>query len=250
MNRLVLFAHFDAENRIRPYILFHLKALRELGARIHFISNSALPEEETRKLQFLAERVLLRENEGLDFGMWQAALRNLDRSTLDELILTNSSIVGPLFPLEPIFQRMDANGADLWAMTESREHAPHLQTFFVVFRRSALRAQAFEDFFRSVLPYRAKMQVVRAFEVGLSIYLQEQGLTWSAAFPGIPRCGDLWANLRIRKSLRHRPKKNPTLLYADQLLEAGMPYVKTMLLAQNPYKLRLQEIQRMMEQRG
>jgi len=62
MKRLVLFAHFDRDNRVRPYILYHLQALRDLGATIHFISTSPLPEEELTKLRPHTDDILLREN--------------------------------------------------------------------------------------------------------------------------------------------------------------------------------------------
>lgn len=243
MNRLILFAHFDAEDQVKPYILFHLQALKALGGRIHFISNSPLPPSEIKKIEPLVERTLLRENKGLDFGMWKAGMAGLDLSSFDEVVLTNSSVVGPLCPLAPIFERMASTPCDFWAMTESLEHFRHLQTFFMVFRKRVASSSAFAQFFDSVLSYQSKLQVVHAYELGLTTFLRENGFQSAVAFPLTRQCS-FFQNLAVRRTLFNhvRPRKNPTLKYPDLLLQAGMPYLKTMLFAQNPCGIRMKAL--------
>ena len=252
MNRLILFAHFDADNQVKPYILFHLNALKELGGCLHFLSNSPLPPQEIAKVAPFAERTLLRENRGLDFGMWKDGLSGLDLSTFDEVILTNSSVVGPIFPLGPIFERMASTPCDFWAMTESREHHPHLQTFFMVFRQRVASSPAFATFFESVLPYRSKAQVVHAYELGLTTFLHENGFTSAVAFPFTRRSSPFLQNLAVRGNLlpQVRPRKNPTLNYPDLLLQAGMPYLKTMLLTQNPRGIQIRPLMNLIRKSG
>lgn len=252
MNRLILFAHFDAENRVKPYILYHLQALKALGGRIHFISNSPLPSEEVEKVAPYVERTLLHENRGLDFGMWKDALEDLDFSSFDELVLTNSSVVGPIHPLAPIFQRMDGTPCDFWGMTESREILPHLQSFFLVFRKQVFSSSSFREFFSSVLPYRSRLNVVLAYELGLTTYLQENGFQGGAAFPNGNRRSPFLQNLVFRKSAvnRIRPKKNPTLFYPDLMILEGMPYFKIMLFRENPYGIRMDSLRRLIQSTG
>src|SRR5687768_7677270 len=103
MRRLALFAHYDPDSEVKPYILYYLERLRVDCARIVFISTSPLPEAEIEKLESRADRVLLKENVGLDFGMWQYAVERENLTGYDELVLTNSSIFGPIYPLTPIF---------------------------------------------------------------------------------------------------------------------------------------------------
>lgn len=244
VNRLILFAHFDPEAQVRPYILSHLKALKEMGGSIYFVSNSPLSAEESCKLSPWVERTLLRENTGLDFGMWQAALERLDITPFDEMVLTNSSVLGPLYPLSPIFDRMNSAPCDFWGMTESWEVTPHLQTYFLVFKAKILSSNAFLRFFHSVLPYRSKLHIVRAYELGLTTFLQEQGFRWASAFPNVHRQSPMVQNLILRKSpLNHsQPKKNPTLIFPDLLIQEGMPYLKTMLFTKNPYGIRIESL--------
>lgn len=240
VRRLVLHAHWDAEARVRPFTLFHLQALRELPATVHLVSNSPLPEVEQAKLRPLCARVLLRENAGYDFGMWQAALAGLDLAAWDELVLTNSSVLGPLFPLGPIFERMAAGGADFWGMTESWQYLHHVQSWFLVLRAPVLSSPILRRFFEGVLPYREKKSVIHAYELGLTAALRDAGLRGAAAFPPESQPAAWLADLLVRRTLpwSYRRRKDPTIYYPDRLLRAGMPYVKRELLRAKPWRAR------------
>jgi len=230
--RLVLYAHWDAEARVRPFTLFHLRALRELGATVDFVSNSPLAAAEQEALRPLCQRVLLRDNVGYDFAMWQEALRGVAPGAWDEVILTNSSVIGPLFPLAPIFERMTTGGWDFWGMTETWQVMHHLQSYFLVLRAPVLASPVLGRFFESVLPYRNKKAVIHAYELGLTSALADAGFRGAAAFPpeSLPRA---WLRDLLVRGTRpwvYRRKKNATIYYADRLYRAGMPYLKVELL--------------------
>lgn len=245
MKRIALFAHFDAKNEVKSYVLSYLKALRGECESIAFVSTSPLPEPERAKLAPYCERVLLRDNVGWDFVMWREALSAVDLSGVDELVLANSSTFGPIFPLRPIFERMSAERCDFWGMTDNFEIAWHLQSYFLVFKRSALRSPAFAEFFRGVLPYRDKDQVIRSYELGLSRYLQEAGLV-PAAFAPI----GAWERSEWKRERLRRKRRNATLYHPLQLVRLGMPLVKVQLLRDNPAKVRLKPVLHAMEESG
>src|SRR3954447_20053622 len=98
MKRAALYAHFDEAAEIKPYVVLVLRALREVCSSVGFVSTACLPPAELAKLEGLVTSVHLKENVGLDFGMWQMALSGLALEELDELLLVNSSIIGPIFP--------------------------------------------------------------------------------------------------------------------------------------------------------
>jgi lipopolysaccharide biosynthesis protein len=252
VNRLVLYAHFDVQREVKPYVLFHLQALKEWGANIIFISNSGLPVEETAKIQSMTHQVLLRENRGMDFGMWKEALASVRLDDLDELVLTNSSVAGPFHPLEPIHQRMQSVACDFWGMTESREICHHLQSYFLVFRRPAFESEAFGQFWASVLPYRSKLNIIHSYELGLSVFLEENGFKSAVAFPMGASGNGLIHNVLYRRNptFQMHHSRNPTLYYPDQLIRAGMPYLKLQLFQQNPYKLSLGLVQKLARRHG
>ena len=251
MNRLVLFAHWDAAALVKPYILAHLQALRALGGRIEFISNCPLPPAEVEKVRPLAAGVLLRENVGYDFGMWQDALARADLSRVDELVLTNSSVVGPFFPLAPIVERMEATGWDFWGMTESWMFAHHLQSYFLVLKRPVVQSAALARFFGAVQPYRSKQQAIFSHELGLSTWLWENGFRGGAAFPPERQPRAWRADLLVRRirPWRYQRGEDPTLYYPDRLWRAGMPYLKLMLFRTQPDLARRLGLARILEGR-
>jgi rhamnosyltransferase len=255
MNRLVVFAHYDAQGEIKRFIVHYLRALREVCDRIVFVSNSELPASELQKIEACADEILLRENVGFDFGMWQHAMERVDLAAWDEIVLTNSSVFGPLFPLRPIFDRMAARPVDVWAMTENVEIAWHLQSYFLVFRRPVLEAPIFRQFWTSVLPFDDKHQVIRSYEVGLSRLLLDCGFRLAAFAPTesltIPGSSpifrlfgeSLWARMRSRRL-------NPSCAYPLPLICAGMPFVKAELLRDNPLGVELEPVLEAMERAG
>jgi lipopolysaccharide biosynthesis protein len=237
MKRLAIYAHFDASAQVASHVLYYLEQLRELGFQICFVSNSEITPDDKKRLGRFCEKIIVRENRGLDFAMWKQALADADLSQLDELLLTNSSIVGPLQPLAPLWQNPTLAGCDFWGLTDNDELNLHLQSYFLVFRQPVLQNPHFAEFWRSVLPFRDKLQVIRSYEAGLTCWLEEAGFKWKAIYPQ----REIWPLFlqqrgRLRKTidvcLRRNLKKplNTTLFAPDILLQRGMPFFKAALL--------------------
>jgi lipopolysaccharide biosynthesis protein len=244
-NRVTLFAHFDGDHRVKPYVTEYLGRLRQVSPRIVFVSTSRLGEPELDKVRPHVEKVLVRENAGYDFGMWQHALERTDLGDCDELVLTNSSILGPIHPLEPILRRMGDDACDFWGMTDSFEYRWHLQSYFLVFKRRALASEAFRRFFGSILPYRSKGPVVLGYEIGLTAFLVENGLV-----PGAFAPVESWASWTQRRRMALERRWNPTLFHPEKLLSLGMPFIKVILLRDNPGDVPLGPVYRAMEAAG
>src|SRR5258706_15691942 len=105
--------------------------------------------------------------------MIELALQGIDLSVWDELVLTNSSVFGPLFPLRESFDGMSGNPCDFWGMTGNHEIAWHLQSYFLVFRRNILHSPLFGQFWRTVLPRQDKKATIRNYEVGLTRFFEK-----------------------------------------------------------------------------
>jgi lipopolysaccharide biosynthesis protein len=178
--------------------------------------------------------------------MWQEALADPSiLRTSDELVLTNSSVFGPLHPLGPIFRRMEGEPCHFWGMTDNFEYRWHLQSYFLVFKRSVLEAEAFRRFWGSVLPYRSKGQIILSYEVGLTSFLLDHGFVGQAVVPTAS-----WAGKVERWRMDFARRHNPTLFYPERLLARGMPFVKAALLRENAGGARLDAIYRAMASAG
>jgi rhamnosyltransferase len=237
MKRLAIYAHFDASAQVARHVVYHLEQLVQLGFSACFVSNSEIAPADKTTLARLCERVIVRENTGLDFGMWQHALAGSDLSSLDELLLTNSSIIGPLQPLAPLWSRPEIVDCDFWGLTDNDELNHHLQSYFMVFRRPVLQSPRFAEFWRAVLPFRDKLQIIRSYEAGLTCWLQESGFKWKAIYPQreiwplfLAQRG--WPRKALDVALQRNLKKplNTTLFAPDILLQRGMPFVKAALV--------------------
>jgi len=245
VNRLAIFAHFDAHDRVKNHIIDYLSKLKAECERIVFVSTSALPPEESEKVLRIADQVILAENVGFDFGMWRHALDRIDWQNSDEIVFANSSVLGPVFPLRPIFDQMSTPACDFWGMTDCDELSWHLQSYFLVIRRPLIVSPHFARFWDSVLPFRNKLQVTLSYEIGLSTYFRDQGFKAGAFAPV-----DAWAPPAIRRRMRRTRAFNPTLFYPLELLAVGMPFVKVSLLKENVGRLPLGPVREAMRAAG
>lgn len=233
--RLALYAHYSDTNGLAPCTLFYLQKLRDLGYEICLISNSPIPRSEEVLLQDVCSRVIQRENVGYDFVMWQQGLAGYDLTTVEELLLTNSSVIGPLQPLAPLWDNPALSHCDFWGLTDNDEYGRHLQSYFLVFRRQVLQSAHFMEFWRSVLPYKDKQQVIQSYEIGLTLWLEEHGFKWRAIFTQ-EHFHSLFASRRSffrmlsdrvhRRGIPH----NTSAFMPDLLIERGMPFLKASLL--------------------
>lgn len=250
MKRLAIYAHYSPSPQVAGYVRYCLERIAALGFEVCFVSNSELSADSVAALKQTCARVIVRENTGLDFCMWQRGLAEYDRLQFDELLLTNSSIIGPLQPLGAVWQSLAVAGCDFWGLTDNDEFKPHLSSYFLVFRQPVLHSDRFRDFWRTVLPYRNKAQVIYSYELGLSDWLVEGGFRWRAAFPQkeiiaayraergwAGRCGDRYRALRHLGRNRELPPRNTTTVYPDLLLQRGMPFLKVSLLHQPSLRL-------------
>jgi rhamnosyltransferase len=237
MRRVAIFAHYDPQNSIKRYIVHHLTALRELCDEVHFASTAQLSDEELAKLDGIVSSHISCENAGYDFGMWAQVIHKLDLKKLDELVLTNSSILGPVSPLADAFERMRGTHCDFWGLCDTLAIDYHIQSFFLVFRNSLLKSGQIERFFASVLPYRHKLQVIRSYELGLTQFLLDQGFVPAALASVYDR------RLRLGSG-------NPSIRAPMTLLKLGVPYVKVELLRDNPERLRLRPVRARMASLG
>ena len=272
--RLLLYAHFDPDDLVHDYVVHALRSMGGSCSEIRFVTTARLPAVERAKIELHVQSILEIENVGFDFTMWKRCLEAVDLEPFDELVLMNSSVYGPLGDMSEAFGAMKDDPCDAWGMVESLEHDRHLQSFFLVFRRSVLASDAFRAFWDAVLPYRNKRQVIRSYELGLTQWLVDAGFDVAAycpwrrvvrhlvehprhAFPipralsGIPRTASRLARflLRVTGRLYIRPA-NPSVAFPGELIDLGVPFVKLEVLRDNPFDRDLDSVRRRLEAKG
>ena len=216
----IIYVHYDSNGDVRPDIFEQLKAYRSY-CDIAFVSASPKLCDRPRlldKLQDACDVVLVRHNEGYDFGSWQAGILYCQRylGTVSRLILANDSCYGPLYSLDNLFSRISASHADVIGLTDSTAISYHLQSYFVAYGRRILSSQVFWRFWEQIKIWPTKVDLVRACEVGWSDILIKAGFKLEALY-------------------LEGEHGNVTHTHWRELLEEHeFPFIKTELLRVNP----------------
>jgi lipopolysaccharide biosynthesis protein len=236
---LVLFAHFDPQGIVDPYVTYYLKALHGLGATIVFVSGSpALKPESVDPIRSLCAGIYTRRTLTIDHGSWHLAWCILRRhgwslEQFDRLVIANDSVFGPLFPFEEMWGSF--HDADMYGAIESAEQAVHLQSFFRAWDLNA-RTRAFLDDFWDGFRYIVDKDIlIQQYEIGLSQRAHDVGLSIkpfvsvAAIQAAYERSGaHEWASLFSGEPI------NNTLYFWDGLIEQlRFPFLKTILPRHN-----------------
>lgn len=236
MRRLTIFASYSSSPTVPAYVLFHLGALRKFSSRLAFVSNSPLSESSRAELNGTCDLVVERSNKGYDFAAWRDVILAERMAEWDEVLLTNSSVVGPLFDLAPLFEDMQARSCDFWGLTHSVNLRPHIQSFFVCFRKRLINGPVWQEFWRGVDADLSKRQVIRRYEVRFKEVFESAGFIADTYLPQMRKIG--MQRIFFRRLNTATPiyipmdknRTNPTIHSPLELIEAGFPYLKASLL--------------------
>ena len=241
MERILLYVHFNKYKRVSNHVFYQLEQLKPLFSKILFISNSYIEEAIKKKLhdEFGISNVLERDNQGYDFAAWRDGMSAVGFEELknyDSLTLMNDTCFGPLWDLEPIYKRFEADTqVDFWGMTNFRKtkyFEEHLQSYFVTFKQQILRAISFQEFWTKVKDFTDVQDVIDHYETKFTQYFTEAGFTYQALFD---------TRLEEVADLIH-----PDFTYYKPftVLEKKVPFLKVKAISGNPFSARylLEEI--------
>ena len=240
---LCLFASFSRSARIDAYVWYYLEALQaQLDCDLIFATTSRLAEIDRTRLRALCRHVLIRENIGIDFGSWKVALEHTpDWRLYDRLVIANDSVLGPLFPIDQILEPLQTETPLILGITESIQHEPHLQSYFVAFNRAALQLPFFEKFWTDLQFHRDKKVMIHKYEIGLTREARRAGCRVHAVFP-FKKVRDLAQKLEretVPAQAYSRRSLNPTHYFWKTLLvHQRCPFLKTELVRDNPEGIR------------
>jgi lipopolysaccharide biosynthesis protein len=254
---LVVFAHFDPQGVVDPYVVYYLKALYGLGTTIVFVSGSpSLTPESVAPIREFCAGIYTRQTLSLDFGSWHLAWcilrqRGWSLDQFDRFVMANDSVYGPLFPIEEMWSSF--HDADLYGAIESTELLiSHLQSFFLVWDLNTRTRPFLNDFWNGFQYIVDKLLLIRRYEAGLSTRARKAGLSIKpfisvAAIketyglsPEHPRAG----------MLAKRLAANNPIFFWDGLIEhLRFPFLKASLPRYNqPWQDSIAELREFIEQ--
>lgn len=223
MNRMLLYVHYNKFNELSPHVLYQLEQLRPLFSSICFISNSQLTKEAIEKLQceHLVNNLIQRQNEGYDFAAWKEGILSLfdEIKTFDSLTLMNDTCFGPLWNMQPIFDKFESDDTvDFWGLTNHAACqirggsyvAEHLQSYFLSFKSQVIKSKVFSEFWSEVESLSNVQQVIDSYESKLTEKLVNFGFHYQSLL-----------NLSQKPELG-----NVSIFRPDLVVQSGIPFVK------------------------
>lgn len=231
--KVALVAHFDPNGQFDETFLFYLEELRNNSFDIIVITTSdSLEQNSTGKCLKYAHSILRRSNIGLDFASWRCAIEYYNIiNNYESLLLTNDSIIGPLFPLKKYLDTFSKKKHTICGLTDSFEKHHHIQSYFLYFNNDLLKSDFFKTFLSTIKVLKNKDMIIRNYEIGLSKLAREENI-------------NLYSYVDARNLIIEKENSfNVTLFKWSEIIEKfQFPFIKRELLAKNRLNYNLDEI--------
>lgn len=186
--RLFIFASYDPDGIVDPYVVYYLRKLQELGDIIFVADYEPKDYEEAVLLvaPFTMYTSFKRHGE-YDFGSYKIGYEiavNFEwLDDYDYLYFVNDSMYAPLYPLKDIFETFEDLEIDVWGFTKNtRTKVEHIQSYFVGISKRAREAVDLKGFLDTVEHKDDKQDIVHTYEFGLSKLFTDAGFTLFSFF--------------------------------------------------------------------
>jgi hypothetical protein len=136
----------------------YLEEIKENGFSIHLLSTAPLSESDLNRLKTLCYKITEKENFGQDFACYKISILEHYKA-VENILIANDSVIGPLFPLKEVFDEMQAKECDFCGITDyipirdyNKKDSYHIASWFVLFKKSVLNSKAFLNFWQDFKP--------------------------------------------------------------------------------------------------
>ena len=196
IKRLCIYFFYDKDGIVDRYVFNMLSAIKPFTEEIIFVSNGALQKKSKDRLINLVTTVTERPNVGFDVWAYKETLENytwLKLLKFDEIIMMNHTIMGPIYPLEEVFAKMDCLDLDFWGLTvyHALPNDPmgkckygfiplHLQSHFIAVRRSLFSSNSFHNYWSNMHSVHSYEEAVCFHEAIFTKTFSDLGYRWCA----------------------------------------------------------------------
>lgn len=226
-----VFAGFDANSVLHDYVIYYLQALANYFD-IYFVTTAEQMHESGKQLQLLqglCKSVVVRKNEGYDFGSWAYGVNHYrtELAQYDGVLLSNDSVYGPIYDLAEFIAQFEQGEADVLGMTDSNELDFHLQSYFVMYKALVFNSAVFKGMWQNISVHTDKWDIIKKYEIGFSQRLMRVG------------------NFKLQAycDMTGYPNLNHTHVHwQDLITKKGFPFVKIELVKKNPFNINILQL--------
>lgn len=192
MKRLGIYLIYNCEKVVDKYIGIVLEELRKNVEYLVVVCNFDQIRSGAGYIEGKYDQIFFRDNVGYDAGAYKDALNRLitweNAYEYDELLLTNDTYMGPLYPFDEMFDAMSDSQCDFWGITRHPEgefsngyqYPAHIQSYFLNFKSKVFHSEAFRHFWNGYKHSDDKTETICAFELGINTFLADKGYSGKA----------------------------------------------------------------------
>ena len=194
--RLAIYFFYDKNGIVDRFVPYFLEDLKKNCSEILIVFNGKL-EENGEKILKKYGKVLVRENKGFDVWAYKTGLEYYGWNVLeqfDEIVMLNSTIMGPIYPLKETFDKMNVKDLDFWGMTEYFKYPAdpsgccvykyipdHIQSHFIVCRKSLVESKDFHEYWDNMPMIHNYWEEVVMHDIIFTKHFADMGYKWDVS---------------------------------------------------------------------
>ncbi|MGL9728871.1 rhamnan synthesis F family protein [Enterococcus sp. DIV0756] len=192
--RFLIYVIYENQESVQKYKLLFLDAIAELCEEVLIVVNGNLSDSD-RVILSNYGKVSVRKNVGYDTAAFRYGIMSLGKQYLkqfDELLLINDTNIGPIGDLATSFEKMQEKNLDFWGISYGEEQSDitglnpykyiplHLQTFFLVIRKTLLNYSGFYDYWEALNDTNSRNKAIGFHETVFTKHFNDLGFRHGA----------------------------------------------------------------------
>lgn len=193
-NRLGIFFFYDKDGVVDRYVTFFIENLMQSIKELVVVCNGKLTVSGRKIFQQYTDNIIVRENVGLDVWAYKTALEFVGWDNLrayHEVILANSTMMGPVYSFREMFHVMAEKDLDFWGITKFHKvdwdpfgcsfygYLPeHIQSHFIVYRNSFLKSPELKEYWDNIPKIKSYEESVGYHESAFTKRFADKGFLW------------------------------------------------------------------------
>lgn len=193
--RLVIYFFYDKDGIADNYVDYFLNGLKKVTDKFVIVANGKITPESRNMFLKYTDDIIVRKNEGLDVWAYKTAIEYVGWEELRkyyEVCLINATIMGPVYPFEEMFNKMDENvDLDFWGVTRFLKYnldafkcnpygyiPEHIQSHFIVYRNRFLITKDLKRFWDNIPPINSYEESIGKYESYFTKFFADCGFKW------------------------------------------------------------------------
>ena len=196
MKRLGIFFFYEKNGDVDDFITYYLADLNKNLTELVVVCNGKLSEQGRAAFSQFTDNIIVRENKGLDVWAYKTALDSYGWAKLsefDEIVMTNSTLMGPVRPLKEMFDAMWENqDLDFWGLSIHHgaksnpfkgkhlyNYLPvHIQSHFIVYRQRFVQNPELQAYWDNMPMIESYTDSVQRYEAVFTKQFEDKGFKW------------------------------------------------------------------------